>query len=119
MHRAAKLNDIECLKKLIKAGAEIDATGVGGYTPLKVAINVKYYGKTSYPSNLNGCETIMALVDAGADIKKLRFTKDKEKGKFEVLQKCQTGNYGFIFGTHFPFFFPFEVGMKMYLDNMI
>ena len=109
MHRAAKLNDIECLKKLIKAGAEIDATGVGGYTPLKVAINVKYYGKTSYPSNLNGCETIMALVDAGADIKKLRFTKDKEKGKFEVLQKCQTGNYGFIFGTHFPFFPKFSI----------
>ena len=104
MHRAVKLNDIECIKKLIKAGAEIDATGDGGYTPLKTAINVQYYGKISNPSSLIRCEAIMTLVEAGADIKKLRFQKHKEKGKFEILQKCRTGNYDINSGNIFSIF---------------
>ena len=102
LHRAAGLNDIECLKKLIKAGAEIDARNAYGYTPLKIAINVQYFLESRGRSNLTGCEAIMALVEAGADTKKLRFPKATEKGKLETLLKCQTGNYGSNFVNIFP-----------------
>ena len=92
MHRAVKVHDLGCIKMLIEEGAEIDGTDANGDTPLKTAINRKYYWDAENSSNPYGCEAIMLLVKLGANPKNLNFAA-KNNEKYGILQKCQMGKY--------------------------
>jgi ankyrin repeat protein len=65
LHVCAEYNSVKCARVLLEAGvdvdarAEIDATGIGGHTPLFHTVN----------SNQNHCRDVMELlVEAGANL---------------------------------------------------
>lgn len=65
LHVCAEFNSVRCARVLLEAGADVnaaadlDASGIGGHTPIFHAVN----------SNLNYCRPVMeVLAEAGADL---------------------------------------------------
>ena len=102
LHQGVTQNDVECVKKLIEAGSEIDAKDERGNTPLQTAINLEYYWARKNSSNHLGCEIISMLVANGASIENLQF-KHQQSAKYRILRKCAGGNFDFYQHTHTHF----------------
>lgn len=58
LHHASSANDVIAMKNLIQKDALVEATTIGGYTPLQYAV------QSSHPIKE---ETVMALLESGAD----------------------------------------------------